>query len=60
MLNPFYRPEWVESPLPAALPAPNRLLLQEAKAQASQAHLAMEAMLSGDQAKLLTEAVIAK
>uniref|UniRef100_A0A7S3VSI4 Importin N-terminal domain-containing protein n=1 Tax=Dunaliella tertiolecta TaxID=3047 RepID=A0A7S3VSI4_DUNTE len=60
LLNPYYRPEWVNAILPAALPPSQRQRMGEAKELAARAHHALEGMLEGNQAVLLTEAVITK
>jgi hypothetical protein len=64
LLNPYYRPEWVNAPVPAALPNPQKEKMLESKRAAGIAHLALDGLLAdgpgGGQAMQLTEAVISK
>eukprot|EP00198_Chlamydomonas_reinhardtii_P012580 XP_001701917.1 predicted protein [Chlamydomonas reinhardtii] len=60
LLNPYYRQEWVESPLPQHLPAPRLQHLMEARARAARAHAALSGLLNGATCAQLVEALVAK
>ncbi|KAG2435256.1 hypothetical protein HXX76_007334 [Chlamydomonas incerta] len=60
LLNPFYRQEWVESPLPQHLPAQRLQQLIEARARAARAHAALSGLLTGATCAQLVEALVAK
>ncbi|KAG2446721.1 hypothetical protein HYH02_008283 [Chlamydomonas schloesseri] len=60
LLNPFYRQEWVESPLPPHLPPQRLQHLMEARARAARAHAALSGLLTGATCAQLVEALVAK
>jgi len=62
LLNPFYRPEWASTPIPAHGTPEQHEQMRSSFQKASIAHAALSRMLSneGGQCSLLVEAVIAK
>ncbi|GLI59709.1 hypothetical protein VaNZ11_001566 [Volvox africanus] len=60
LLNPFYRQEWVEAPVPAGLPSNQLARLMDSRARAAHTNAALKALLSGPTCAALVEALVSK
>ncbi|MEW5315516.1 MAG: hypothetical protein WDW38_006938 [Sanguina aurantia] len=62
LLNPFYRPEWVEAPCPVGIPPSQAAAVAASKAKAAAAHAALSQLVSSasGQCASLVEALVGK